>query len=154
MAIGIFDIINVTHLHGRSCMQSFQYLKALEVVPLYKVFPNCPSRILRGCFLFLAGAKWHLWNHKCYTNTLKKLQVKVPFPMNIKNVTSLRCLQIVWFRNVPHVHRRSYIPNLKSLCPLQVVPLQCVSKSSSKESKRTSVVPDWCQIGSLTSRMF
>ena len=29
-----------------------------------------------------------------------------------------------------------------------------VSKSSSKKSKRTSVDPDWCQKGSLTSRMF
>ena len=46
------------------------------------------------------------------------------------------------------------MPNFKSLCALQVVLLQGVSNLSFKESKRTSVVPDWCQIGSLTSRMF
>ena len=46
------------------------------------------------------------------------------------------------------------MPNFKSLCALQVLLLQGVSKLSSKESKRTSVVPDWCQIGSLTAGMF
>ena len=52
---------------------------------------------------------------------------------------------VIWHKNVLHIHMRSRIMNFKSLCALQMVPLKGVSKSSSKESKRTSLVPDWSQ---------
>ena len=52
------------------------------------------------------------------------------------------------------IHYVTHIPNFQSLCALRVVTLQGVSKSSLKESKRTSVVPDWCQMASLKPGMF
>ena len=57
-------------------------------------------------------------------------------------------------RNVQYIYWKSRIMNLKSLCASEVVLLQGVSKSSSKESKRTSGVPGWCQFVSLTWWMF
>ena len=43
------------------------------------------------------------------------------------------------------MHRRNFMPVLKSLAALEVSRVLGVSRASSKESKRTFLVPDWSQ---------
>ena len=43
------------------------------------------------------------------------------------------------------MHKRNIIPVLKSLAALEVSRLLGVSRTSSKESKRTFLVPEWSQ---------
>ena len=47
--------------------------------------------------------------------------------------------------NLIEMHRRNFMPVLKSLATLEVSRVLGVSRASSKESKRTFLVPDWSQ---------
>ena len=47
------------------------------------------------------------------------------------------------------MHRRNFIPVLKSLAALEVSHLLGVSRASSKESKRTFLVPDWSLVNDV-----
>ena len=135
-----------------------------------KVCPNLHPRSLRGRLWFLSCVKWVLWHQECTIYILEKPYNEFEVSMCIRSGASPRCLQIVlqgvyedvwgsWLvsigfidvMNVQHMHWRCHKPNLKSLCASEVVLLQGVSKSSSKESKRTSGVPGWCQLVSLMS---
>ena len=136
--------------------------------------PRCLQFVLQGvyedvwgswlvsiCFIDVMNVQHMHW--RCH-----KTEFEVS--MCIRSDASPRCLQIVlqgvyedvwgsWLvsigfidvMNVQHMHWRCHKPNLKSLCASEVVLLQGVSKSSSKESKRTSGVPGWCQLVSLMS---
>ena len=127
--------------------------------------PKHPPRSLRGhaWFLTVLNDVFHDRNAVCMSpessvSILKFLAfLEVPHLLGVSRASSKESKRTFlvpdWslvndvFRaiNLIEMHRRNFIPVLKSLATLEVSRVLGVSRASSKESKRTFLVPDWSQ---------
>ena len=122
-----------------------------------------PTRSLRGHTWFLTGVNgfFPVWNAVCMSagssvsilKSLASLQATISYVSPECPPRSLRGK--AWFltgvngifhiRNAVRMSPGSSVSILKTLASLEVPCLLGVSRASSKESKRTSLVPDWSQ---------